>query len=319
VNYVKKPTIGIFLSFVSLTFLGVMPIISNGRPMEVDALSFALFLSVWQLVIATPCFVFEINKVDKGIFESNITSSLKKRAILIILVTGSLFGLSTFLYVLCMKNAGTVNASIAIQAYPLFSIIIEYILLKKTKNKQELLFTTLLLLGLYYLGTNGTLSVTDVSFWTLMALAIPFIWSVAHIIIKEVLEKTPITPVQVTFFRVLVSTLFIGLILIFNGSLADSLSLIKYSNFQFYAAMMGGVYYAELVVWFYAIKHVDVSVASSITTPWPLVTLFLAVLLLEESVTSVQLISMVIVFFSVYGIIASGRKSLNSKTVGKEN
>lgn len=45
--------------------------------------------------------------------------------------------------------------------------------------------------------------------WFLVALGVPFLWSIAHVIIKEELGQTPVTPVQVTFFRVVISTIFL--------------------------------------------------------------------------------------------------------------
>ncbi len=72
---------------------------------------------------------------------------------------------------------------------------------------------------------------------------------------------------------------------------------------------MGLVYYLELVNWFYAVKHVDVSVASSITTPTPVLTMILAILFLNESIEMYQLFAMGIVFLSLYGIIYFGKKS----------
>ncbi len=50
----KNFTKGVVLSLVSLLLLGIMPIISNSRPMEIDALSFALYLSIWQLIFSVP-------------------------------------------------------------------------------------------------------------------------------------------------------------------------------------------------------------------------------------------------------------------------
>ena len=84
----------------------------------------------------------------------------------------------------------------------------------------------------------------------------------------------------------------------------------KFGNqeFQLYAGWMGFVYYLELIVWFYAVKHIDVSVASSITTPWPVITVILAITFLNESIQNYQIISLIIVVISVYGIILAGKK-----------
>jgi len=299
---------GIVLSFVSLILLGIMPIISNSRPMEIGALNFALYLSVWQLIVATPVLLIEYRYANRGILDANLSGRLKRKTVLIILATGALFGVSTFVYVLALEKAGTVSASIAIQAYPLFAILRETIFLNRKKTTAELLFTFLLIVGLYYLGTNGTWLIEGLSYWFIFALSVPLIWSVAHVIIKEVLDKTPITPAQVTFFRVLVSVIVIFTMSVTINGFSQVAQLMENNVFQMYAAAMGLVYYLELVNWFYAVKHVDVSVASSITTPWPVVTVILAIIFLHESIEIHQVVTLVIVFISVYGILLSGKK-----------
>ncbi len=299
---------GIALSFVSLVLLGVMPVISNSRPVEVGALNFALYLSVWQLVFATPVLLVEIGSSNRGIFDASLPSGLKKKTIAVIIVTGAMFGASTFAYVLSMEKAGAVSASIAIQAYPLFAILWEAAFLNRKKNRAELMFTLLLMIGLFYLGTGGTWQIEGLSYWFVFALSVPLIWSVAHVIIKEVLGKTPITPAQVTFFRVLISTVVIFAVSAPANGLEQVVGLIGDHTFQTYAAAMGFVYYLELISWFYAVKHVDVSVASSIITPWPAVTAVLAVVFLHEPVKSYHVAALVVVFVSVYGILLSGKR-----------
>lgn len=307
---------GVALSFVSLLLLGIMPIISNSRPMEISALNFSLYLSIWQLIFSTPVFLIEYKFSNRGIFNANLSSGLKKKTVLIILATGALFGISTFLYVFSMEKAGTVSASIAIQAYPLFAILWETIFLNRKKSKSELLFTLLLIVGLYYFGTYGTWQIKGLSYWFILTLSVPFIWSVAHVIIKEILDKTPITPAQVTFFRVLVSVIVIFAISASTKDLNQVADLMRNHCFQMYAMAMGFVYYIELINWFYAVKYVDVSVASSIITPWPAITVFLAIIFFHESIKSYQVVTLVIVFISVYGILFSGVKKRNAKLIG---
>ena len=288
-----------------------MPIISNSRPMEISALNFALYLSIWQLIFSMPVLLIEFNSTDRGILDANLSSALKKKTVSIILVTGAMFGVSTFAYVLSMEKAGTVSAAIAIQAYPLFAILWETVFLKRKKSKEELFFTILLIIGLYYLGTSGTWKIEGLSYWFIFALSVPFIWSVAHVIIKDVLDKTPITPAQVTFFRVSISAIIIFVISVSVNGLSQVLNLMGDPVFQIYAALMGLVYYLELINWFYAVKHVDVSVASSITTPWPIVTMVLAVIFLHESIKNYQVITMIVVSICVYGILLAGKSKID--------
>ena len=195
----QEPMVGITLAFVCLGILGAMPIIANSRPAGFSALSFAFFLSVWQLVCAIPLVVGEAVSGRRGILDAALAPAIRRRTLAIVLVTGAIFGLSTFAYVLAMERAGAVAAAIAIQAYPLFAIAWESVFLKRRKSPAELGFTLLLLAALYYLATGGTWAVAGFSVWFAVALGVPFLWSIAHVIVREVLVATPITPGQVTF------------------------------------------------------------------------------------------------------------------------
>ncbi len=295
---------GIVLALLSLFLLGTMPIISNLRPAAIDALSFALALSVWQVVFAAPVFGIELKRGTKGILGVDLPSRTRRRMAWVAVFTGALFGLSTYLYVLGVQKAGATNAAVAIQAYPVFSILWESLFLKRRKTAVELGLTAILIGSLYYLGTGGTFLMSGLSPWFLVSLGVPFLWSVAHVIIKEELSATPITPVQVTFFRVAISTVF--LVIVVTLALPAGLMAAGAAIVQPMSALMGLVYYLELIVWFYAVRHIDVSLASSITTPWPALTMILAVPLLGDTVETYQIVALVVVVACIYGLTLAG-------------
>ena len=299
---------GIALAFVCLGLLGVMPIIANSRPGDFGALGFAFLLSVWQVVFAVPLFAWGLRGSGKGIFGAKLSGSERRRALWVALLTGAMFGLSTYLYVLGVEKAGAVSAAIAIQAYPLFAILWETLFLKRRKTPVELMLTAALVAALYFLGTGGTGRIGGFSPWFLLALGVPFLWSVAHVIIKEELGRTPVTPAQVTFFRVLISAVFLGSVVVAVGP-SDFAATLRRVDVQVFGAVMGLVYYLELIVWFHAVRHIDVSLASSITTPWPALTMALAVVFLGDRVETYQLVAFFIVAVSIYGLlVASLRK-----------
>ncbi|WP_349359971.1 DMT family transporter [Stappia sp.] len=302
--------IGIALALVCLGLLAVMPVLSNARDLRVEALVFAFALSLWQVVFAVPLFAREMMGTRKGVFAATWAPGRKRRALLIALLTGAMFGLSTYLYVLGAEKAGATNLAIAIQAYPLFAILWETLFLGKRKTPVELLITALLVGTLAFLATGGTLRPDALSLWFLVALGVPFLWSVAHVIIRQELTQTPVTPAQVTFFRVAISTVFLGVMLLagggFDGSVAQAL-LVPH------AVALGLVYYLELIVWFHAVRHIDVSLASSITAPWPAVTMVLAAVVLGEAVEPYQIGSFVVIVACIYALtLASLRRSRQS-------
>lgn len=299
---------GIFLSFISLFLLAILPIISNSRPSDLNALDYAFYLSLWELICALPLFIFEFSKKDTGIFQKSVDWKIRKKTYLIMGITGFIFSITTFFYVFAFETAGTVSAAIAIQTYPLFSILWEFILFKKKKRLGEIVFTLILITGIYYLGTGGTWLINGFSPWFAVALIVPFLWGIAHVIIKNTLDTSPITPNQVTFFRVLVSSIILfGISSLVNG-VANVFNGLLNFEFQLFGFLMGIVYYLELVNWFYAVKHVDVSVASTVTTPTPMVTMIFALFILKDFIEMYQIIAMIIVFISLYGLLWFGKR-----------
>ena len=285
-----------------------MPIIANSRPDDFSALGFAFLLSVWQVVFALPLFLLELRSDEQGIFGAALDAREKRRAVSVTLVTGAMFGLSTYLYVLGVEKAGAVSAAIAMQAYPLFAILWEMILLRRGKTTLELVLTATLIAALYFLGTGGAWRIEDFSPWFFVALCVPFLWSIAHVIIKEELGRTSITPAQVTFFRVLISTLFLSVAITIVEPQAFS-AFFQRIDFQLFGMVMGLVYYLELIVWFYAVRHIDVSLASSITTPWPALTMVLAVIFLGDRIQTYQIIGFLVVAGAIYGLLVTSLRN----------
>lgn len=296
---------GILLALVCLCILGAMPIIANSRPADFSPLSFALFLSIWQVVFGLPLFLWELASKNRGIFSPGVIELKASRTIAVTLVTGVMFGLATYLYVLGVEKAGAVNAAIAMQAYPLFAILWETLFLKRRKTVVELGLTLGLVLTLYYLGTGGSWRIDGFSNWLLVALGVPFLWSIAHVIIKEELGRTAITPAQVTFFRVAISAGFLAIVLVLVEPIGFW-EILGRAEFQVFAAAMGLFYYIELIVWFYAVRHIDVSLASSITVPWPALTMVLAMVFLGDQIEPYQIGAFIIAVITIYGLIAAG-------------
>ncbi|WP_296992671.1 DMT family transporter [Thalassospira sp. UBA1131] len=305
---------GVALALGSLVLLAVMPIISNMRPLATDALSFAFALSVWQIVFAGPLMGLELRFGTPGIFGVDLSWRVRRRMFLMALFTGGLFGLSTYVYVLGVEKAGATNAAIAIQAYPVFAILIESLLLKRRKSMPEYVLTAILIGTLYFLGTGGTFQMSGLSEWILLCLGVPLLWSIAHVLIKEELGTTPVTPAQVTFFRVMISTVFLFVAIAISGSSAIERGIDAIT--QPMSAVMGLVYFLELIVWFYAVRHIDVSLASSITTPWPALTMVLAIPFLGETVALYQILALLVVIACIYGLTLVGvRKASLATTV----
>ncbi|WP_414833445.1 DMT family transporter [Afifella sp. YEN Y35] len=304
---------GILYALCCLAILSAMPVIADARPEGSSGLSFAIWLTFWQLVAGLPLFIVELRR---GAPPSAAAQRPSARTLAIALLTGAMFAVATYMYVVAAKRAGPVSMVIALQAYPLFAILLEAVLLGKRKSTTELGFTALLLAALVYLTTGGTFRVADISWWSAYTLGIPALWAIAHVLLRQVLMTTSITPNQVTVTRLVISGIVLLALQAVIGEPGALLQGFTDPTFQKAAILLGVAYYLELVLWFNAIRHIDVSVASSITVPTPAVTMLITVVVLGGHVETFQILAMVVICVALYGLLFAGRQARRAPSPG---
>ena len=303
-----NPRLGILSAFFCLGILGVLPVLASARPGGVDGLTFTVWLTIWQILSALPLYLRERTRGTRGLFETAGAGSTRAWTITVALSTGVMFGLSTYMYVVAAQKAGPVSMAIVLQAYPLMTMLAEAIFLKKRKTPAELAFTALMIAALFYLTTNGTFLIADVSWWSVFALGIPVLWTAAHLLLKtQVLNRTTLTLNQVTLSRLIVSGIFLGLLVLAIGSPGAVLAGLADFDLQRAALIMGLAYYIELIFWFQAIRNIDVSLASSIEVPAPAVTMLVALVFAGVAITLTQVLAMVAITVGMYGLLFAGR------------
>jgi drug/metabolite transporter (DMT)-like permease len=300
--------LGIAFASVCLGILGVMPILAANRPVVYDGLTFTLWLTFWQLVCAVPLFLRETAAGKSGFGFGALPASHRGRTALIALVTGAIFGLSTYMYVVAAEKAGPVSMAIALQSYPLFAIVLEAVFLGKRKRPAELALTGAILVALAYLTTNGTFSLSDVSWWSVYALGIPILWAVAHLLLRSVLTTTSVTPNQVTVSRLLISGVFLLLVYAVFGQRGGLAAGLGDPALQKAAFLLGLAYYAELIFWFHAMRHIDVSLGSSIIVPAPALTMAIAVAIGGAAIEPHQIVALAVIAAALYGLLFAGRR-----------
>lgn len=305
----KSARIGVALAFLCLFILGAMPLLANARPAGSDGLAFAIWLTFWQLLASLPLFLIEMKQKSRQRHVIHAPRTGMWGVGVVALATGAMFGLSTYMYVIAAEKAGPVSMVIALQAYPLFAILWEALFLGRRKSPAELFFTAIMIGALVYLTTGGTFRVADVSWWSAFALGIPLLWSIAHLLLRQLLVTTPVTPNQVTVSRLVISGAALLLLQLAFGESGALAAGFADTAFQKAAFILGLAYYLELILWFHAMRHIDVSVASSVTVPAPAVTMLIAIGILGETVQGYQMAAMAVITLSMYGLLLAGKRA----------
>ncbi|MFO1033725.1 MAG: DMT family transporter [Hyphomicrobiales bacterium] len=299
-------TSGIAFASGCLLILGFMPLLSNARPAGSDGLVFAIWLTFWQFLAALPLLIWEWRQKPSG--AQGKRPGMTSKAVAVALLTSAMFGLSTYMYVIAAEKAGAVNMIITLQAYPLIALLAEAVFLRHRKSAAEVGFTLLVVLALAYLVTGGTFTIANTSLWTLFTLFIPVLWTLAHLMLKRILTTLSVTPSQVTASRLFFSGLFLWLVQIITGHPQDLLAVTADRAFMLAALALGIAYYVELLFWFYAMRTIDVSLASSITVPAPAITMLVTALWLGQPVYLYQIAAMLLASLGIYGLIIAGSK-----------
>ena len=305
-NNVKK---GLSFGVVAAFIIGLQPIVANSRPMIIDAYIFAAMTTLIEAIIFFPLMLIERKKIksdyNNGIINDEESNSLLygyKRNIPILLFVGATFGFGMVLFFLGYRFAGAINGSLAQKSALFFALLFGFLILHEKITKKQIIFSALLFFGLLLAVTQGSFNLLEFNIGVLILFFLACIWVFSHTISKPILDRRESTPIQMMCIRngisgiILLSTYFL-FFPIENVSLFYDLT-----NIYFFI-LMGAVYGTGLVFWYKTLTHLDISKASVLVSPTPIITAIFATILLGEIFTVYHLIGICIVMFSIYMIV----------------
>ncbi|MFX0057212.1 MAG: DMT family transporter [Candidatus Hodarchaeota archaeon] len=308
-NYRK----GLLFGILGNIFVGFQPIVANARPEVLDAFIFAAMTCIVEAIIFAPLILIEIkfhkskNKKDNIIAqtESSVLRNWRKNLKILIFI-GFIFGLNQLLFFIGYRLAGAINGSLTQKTTVFFGIIFGYLILKEKVTKLQIVFSMILFLGLFIAITQFSFDLNNLNFdiilGVLVLLIITCLWMFGHTITKPIFNRKEVSPTQMVFIRnflsgiMLFSTYFIfypieNLVLFF-----DPIN-------QFYFITMGAVYATGLFCWYKTLSYLDVSKATIIFSPTPIVTAIFSLIILGEIFTIFHFIGTTLVIFSIIMIV----------------
>jgi len=315
---------GLIFALIVLIGNGLHPIINNLRPGEFSSTIFVLQMSIWEFLCAL--IVLIIQKRNKKVNSESVNSKKsrqkcfsKKNIIFRMLIVGFLFSIATYGYVEGLKEAGSISGSIALKISPIYAIIIGFLFLGEKLNIKPILITLFMLLGIYYLGTNGTFLLDQFSIGFAILLVVPLLWTIAHALTKPLLENKILIPNQVIFIRTGIISLSFLIINLFIYDWNELLLSFINPSFLLFSFLMGFTYFFMHFSWYSSIIIIDLSYASALVTPSPAITTLIAFLLKMEDFHTYQLIGMIWAFIGLYGLIIINKNPEKKKKKEKKS
>ncbi len=302
---------GLIFGVIGNFFVGFQPIIANSRPAALDAHIFAALTCIVEAAIFLPLIIIEkkVNLAKNNYANANHSNTMIKnwrKNIWLFLFIGTIFGLNQLLFFIGYELAGAINGSLTQKTTVFFSLIFGYLILKERITKVQIIFSTILFFGLILAISQGSFNLLtfslDILSGVLIMLFITCLWMFGHSITKPVFARNEATPTQMVFIRNILS----GIILFSTYFLFfpfENISLLFVPINQFYYISMGAIYGAGLYCWYKTLSYLDVSKATILFSPTPIITAIFATLFLGELFTVFHLIGLVIIIVSIVIIV----------------
>lgn len=320
-NYLK----GILFGSISLVLVSLQPIVAIARPKEIDAYIFAAMTVIIEATIFFPLMLLELQKVKKNkkngieISEENILKiNGWKNHKGILLYIGLNFAIAQIVFFVAYELSGAINGSLAQQTLIIWGLLLGYLINHDKVNKSQIIFSAILIFGLILAITQGSFNLIELNFGVILLIFTTMSWTLAHTVTRPILDKEHLSTLQLVFIRN-----FIGGIVLFSTYFIfyplENISLLfKPINIAFFL-MMGFLYGFDVLFWYRSLSYLELSKATIIVAPMPILTSFFAFLILGEIFTIFHLIGAILVVGSIIMIVKKEPKSSDQGLNTEEN
>ena len=300
---------GISFALIALFLVSLQPIVAIARPKIIDFYIFAALTCLIQAVIFLPLVAIERKKIKSTIQiepvnSQNLTSPLygwkKNKKFLIYL--GINFAIAQVLFFIAYQLAGAINGSLAQQTTIVFALLFGFLINHEKISKIQILFVFILFFGLFLAITQGSFNLLEFNLGVLIMIITAALWLLAHTLTKPLFDRNEITPTQTVFIRntlsglILISTYFIFFPLENVNLLFDPINL-------FFFIIMGVLYGFDVLFWYKSLNYIEVSKATIVVSPMPILVAFFAYIFLGEIFTIFHLMGTILIIISIVIIV----------------
>jgi len=286
----KQEVIGTGLIFLTALISGASIVINKSFVAKVDPLLFtairAFFIGIFFFALS-----FYFSKSQKKEFKKASWTSL-----LSIGIIGGGFAFWLFFTGLQLTTAG--RAAFIHKTLPIYATILAIIFLKEKITKKQLIAMLIMIFGLVLM--NLAKLTPDIRIGDLLVLSATVLWALENTISKGAMLNKESNWV-VTFSRMFFGSLLLFSIVIITGKLNLLFSLT--SAQILYTTISATLLLLYVLTWYWGLKHINLSKASTILLISPVITLILSVLFLEEQILLIPLLGSILILVGALVIL----------------
>jgi len=214
-----------------------------------------------------------------------------KILILIGVVAG--FGFLTFFNGLKLTTAG--RAAFLHKLLPLFITIFAFTFLKEKIKRIQVYAMVVMIIGAYLISSSAI--TPDIAIGDFLVIIATILFAIENIVSKYAMIKKESNFV-VSFCRMFFASIVLFSIVLLTGKI-DQLFLITYEQ-VLYIAISVSLLFLYVFFWYYSIRLIKVSKASTLLLLSPPISLFLSYLFLEEIIFPLQILGSVLILIGAF-------------------
>jgi len=207
-------------------------------------------------------------------------------------------GFAFWLFFAGLKLTLGSRAAFLHKTLPIYALILGFIFLKEKITKRQLTALGIMLLGLFIM--EFTKLSAEIRAGDFLILGATILWAIENTISKKAMLNKESNWV-VTFSRMFFGSLLLFSIIFLTGKIGLLLSLT--SEQLTYIAISGALLFTYVLTWYWGLKYINLSKASTILLLSPVISLILAVAWLGEQITLTQAMGSLLILIGAYFII----------------
>jgi drug/metabolite transporter (DMT)-like permease len=284
---VRKERLGTFLVFLTAIISGISIVVNKFFIVKIDPL---IFTATRALIIGVLFFAISLFICQS---ENKKFKKVSWKTLLLIGVIGG--GIAFWLFFEGLKLTTAGRAAFLQKTLPIYALILAFIFLKEKISKHQLIAMIIMFAGLVIIEFDKISSQMKIG--DLFILVATILWAIENTISKKAMINEESNWV-VTFSRMFFGAIVLFAIIVLMGKIELLLELTIQQIT--YILISGGLLFLYVLTWYWGLRYINLSKASTILLLAPVISLVLGFIWLNEKVLLLQLIGSLLILVGAF-------------------